>query len=42
MITLALLSFLLVIAQPLALIATFGLGHAVYCTMYGEKPGHYN
>lgn len=37
MITLALLSFLLILAQPLALIVAFEVSHAVYCTMYGEK-----
>jgi hypothetical protein len=37
MITLALLSFLLILSQPLALIAAFEIGHALYCSMYGGK-----
>jgi len=37
MLTLALLSFLAVLAQPLALIASFEIGHAVYCTMFGGQ-----
>lgn len=36
MLTLALLTALLVLAQPLALIAAFEIAHACYCSMFGE------
>jgi len=36
MLTLALLTALLILAQPLAMIAAFEISHAIYCTMYGE------
>jgi hypothetical protein len=36
MLSLALLSALLIMAQPLAMIATLEIAHACYCSMYGE------
>jgi hypothetical protein len=36
MLTLALLTALLILAQPLALIAAFEIAHACYCSLYGE------
>jgi len=37
MLTLAVLSFLLILAQPLTLIASFEIAHAAYCTMFGGQ-----
>jgi len=37
MLTLALLSFLAVLAQPLALIASFEIAHAAFCSLYGGQ-----
>jgi len=37
MLTLAVLSFLLILAQPLTLIASFEIAHALFCSMYGGQ-----
>jgi len=37
MLTLAVLSFLLILAQPLTLIATLEVSHAMYCSLYGGQ-----
>ena len=35
MLTLSLLAALLILAQPLALIASFEIAHAMYCSLFG-------
>jgi len=40
MLTLAVLSFLLILAEPLTLIASFEIGHAVFCSFYGGSDSH--
>ena len=35
MLTLALLTAVLILAQPIALIVAFEVAHACYCSMYG-------
>ena len=40
MLTLAVLSFLLVLAKPLALIASFEIAHALFCSMFGGSDSH--